>query len=114
MVGVDIPVSLMEDASPRAQLGPLGYSFGANANGLLVFHPGMWMDVNFLEDPAHVDLEDIEGEGDDVKALRRGLVDGRRGELTVRNALDWEARVPLGTDAVREYRYSGVEDAQMS
>ncbi len=40
VVGVDIPVSLLEDTYPRAKLGPLGYAFGVNRNGLLVFHPG--------------------------------------------------------------------------
>ena len=62
MVGVDIPVSLFEEMSPNSQLGPLGYTFGLNQNGFLVFHPSLWMDANFLEDPAHIDIADIEGE----------------------------------------------------
>ena len=31
-------------------------------NGFLLFHPAMWMDENFLEDPAHVDISSMEGE----------------------------------------------------
>jgi len=30
-------------------------------NGMLIFHPGAWADRNFLRDPSHLDLEDVEG-----------------------------------------------------
>ncbi len=154
VVAVDLPISLLEDSAPRAQLGPLGYSFGINRNGLLVYHPGMylhirrvcymyntmpwpsgnslfllwstlctvfspiglWMDDNYLQDPAHVDLEDVEGEEAEVKQLRQGMVDAgpeRQGSLRVARAIDWEARAPLG-DREREYRFIGIEDADIS
>lgn len=61
VVGIDIPVFVFEEMSPIQQLGPLGYTFGLNQNGFLVFHPSLWMDANFMEDPAHIDIADIEG-----------------------------------------------------
>ncbi len=76
------------------------------------------MDVNYLQDPAHVDLEDMEGEESAVKRLRRGMVDGvdspgRPGAVAVRPPIDWEARVPLG-DTERDFKFVGIEGAEMS
>ena len=62
VVGVDIPVSAIQAFEPRRALGPSGYTFAANQNGHLLFHPAMWMDENYLEDPAHVDISNAEGE----------------------------------------------------
>ena len=74
------------------------------------------MDVNYLQDPAHVDLEDVEGEESEVKQLRRGMVDaevGAQESMRVRRALDWEARAPL-SGVEREYRFVAIEDADVS
>ena len=40
-------------------------------NGFLLFHPAMWMDENYLEDPAHVDISSVEGEntGKEIKTI---------------------------------------------
>ena len=38
------------------------YTFSKLQNGHLLFHPAMWMDENYLEDPAHVDISNVEGE----------------------------------------------------
>jgi hypothetical protein len=73
VVGIDIPVSRFEGFAPRNKLGPLGYAFGLNANGFLIFHPNLWIMSNYLEEPAHNDLADIEG--DSVETLRRKMID---------------------------------------
>lgn len=75
VVGIDIPVSRFEAFAPRSQLGPLGYTFGLNTNGFLIFHPNLWMISNYLEDPAHNDLEDIEGSSDEIRQLRKEMID---------------------------------------
>ena len=75
MAAVDIPVSKLESFAPRYQLGPLGYTFGLNENGFLIWHPNLWMDANFMEEPSHIDIEDIEGEGQEIKDLRKGMID---------------------------------------
>ncbi len=111
-MGVDIPVNLFERATPRAQLGPLGYSLGASQNGLLIFHPALWTDVSYLQDPAHVDLEDVEGETSETKKLREALVQGAEGKVLVRRPRDLEARVPL--EGSRVFHHVRVEGSGMS
>ena len=75
VVGIDIPISRFESFAPRAHLGPLGYTFGINTNGFLIFHPRLWMVSNYLEDPAHNDLEDIEGVSEEMTRLRKEMID---------------------------------------
>ena len=75
VVGIDIPVSRFEAFAPKAKLGPLGYSFGVNTNGFLIFHPKLWMFSNYLEEPVHNDLEDVEGGSEDISLLRKQMVD---------------------------------------
>ena len=43
------------------------YTFSKLQNGHLLFHPAMWMDENYLEDPAHVDISNVEGENQGKK-----------------------------------------------
>ena len=74
-MGIDIPISRFESFAPRSHLGPLGYTFGLNTNGFLIFHPYLWMVSNYLEDPAHNDIEDIEGDSPEIIALRKEMVD---------------------------------------
>ncbi|CAF1990161.1 unnamed protein product [Rotaria magnacalcarata] len=40
-VGVDIPVKLLQEFSPKYRLGVHGYSFMINHNGYLMFHPDL-------------------------------------------------------------------------
>ena len=75
VVGIDIPISRFESFAPRNQLGPLGYTFGINANGFLIFHPNLLAISNYLEDPAHNDLEDIEGDAEEISKLRKAMID---------------------------------------
>ena len=75
MIGIDIPISRFEAFAPRNQLGPLGKSFAVNENGFLIFHPSLWTVSNYLEDPAHNDLEDIEGDSEAISSLRKAMID---------------------------------------
>ena len=61
VVGIDIPVSRFEGFAPKTESGPLGYVFGLNTNGFLIFHPKLSSLSNYLDDPAHNDIEDVEG-----------------------------------------------------
>lgn len=75
VVGIDIPVSGFATFAQKSHLGPLGYSFGLNTNGFLIFHPNLWSVSNYLEDPAHNDLEDIEGDAPEILKLRQEMID---------------------------------------
>ena len=70
VVGIDIPVSRFEGFAPKTELGPLGYTFGLNTNGFLIFHPKLSALSNYLEDPAHNDIEDVEGNGGRADPVR--------------------------------------------
>ena len=75
VVGIDVPVSRFQAFTPRRHLGPLGYTFGLNTNGFLIFHPNLWMISNYLEEPAHHDLEDVEGDSEVIAQLRGQMID---------------------------------------
>lgn len=75
IVGIDIPIKKFEFFAPRAKLGPLGYTFAMNTNGFLIFHPSLWMVENYLEDPAHNDFADIEGDIEPLTSIRKEMID---------------------------------------
>lgn len=114
VVGIDVAVSRLEAAAPRPRLGPMGYAFAVNQNGLLIFHPNLWMDANYMEDPAHIDLEDIEGEDGQIKELRRVMVNRPQtpGTITIERPIDLETRQPLASP--RHYHYVQVPDTTFS
>merc|ERR1712223_1639134 len=80
VVGIDIPVARFEAFAPRSHLGPFGYPFAINTNGFLIFHPNLWMIANYLEDPAHNDLEEVEGDTPEIKELRKAMIDMAAGD----------------------------------
>ncbi len=114
VVGIDIPVFVMENLSPRRALGPLGYAFAINQNGHLLFHPSMWMDANYLQEPAHIDLYAAEGETDVVESLRRAMIalPATAGQVTENRPLDYESNLPLGGQ--RHYDYIAVGDTKFA
>ena len=85
MIGIDIPISRFEAFAPLNQLGPLGKSFAVNENGFLIFHPSLWTVSNYLEDPAHNDLEDIEGDSQAISSLRKAMIDLATGQEAITN-----------------------------
>ncbi|KAG8192697.1 hypothetical protein JTE90_009721 [Oedothorax gibbosus] len=60
VMGVDVALSEMIDFEPSYQIGPVGYAFGINQNGYVVFHPNLKTDFEFIPDPPHLDLLDVE------------------------------------------------------
>ena len=89
----------------------MGYTFAINSNGFLIFHPDLWMVSNYLEDPAHNDLADVEGNSEAITALRREMIemaaiDPENGDATVKS-VSLEASVILqqGHSATIEVDY---------
>lgn len=71
---------------------------------------GLWMDANYLEDPSHIDLNDMEGEDPVIINLRKRMVDKADKtpeSLSNPKPLDVEARVPI--KAKRVYRIAKIE-----
>ncbi|XP_059090756.1 voltage-dependent calcium channel subunit alpha-2/delta-2-like isoform X2 [Tigriopus californicus] len=115
VVGIDIPTTKFEEMTPFHKLGPNGYSFGINQNGFLVFHPFLWMNVNFLEEPTHIDMADVEGSSQDVDELREAMINqpaqAQMKEIT--NPMDLEDRYPL-VGITKEYHYLTVGDSSFT
>ena len=110
VAGIDVPIFKINELTPQYKLGPLGYSFGVNPNGFLVFHPGLWLDASYFDDPIHVDFADIEGETDELKRLRDSLIEATTSvaQMRVEEALEMEARVPL--DIKKKYFYVKIDE----
>ena len=75
----------------------------------------MWMDENFLEEPAHIDLADIEGEDEDILKIRTAMVNHPIDAQTivVADPVDLETRLPAGPGE-RAYTFIGIEDSAFS
>ena len=69
------------------------------------------MDANHLEDPAHIDIADIEGDqgenGEKISQLRKNMIDGLTGSLVMENPTDLESGLPLKSS--KTYYYKTLE-----
>lgn len=107
IVGIDIPVSRFEAFAPKAKLGPLGYSFGLNANGFLIFHPKLWLFYNYLEEPVHNDLEDVEGGSEKLSMLRKEMID-----LAVDDHLNNVRKVDINASVILHQGHSATVEME--
>lgn len=77
VMGTDVPLSYLEEFMLRPLVGPSGYMFAINNNGMIIFHPRLKTVQGYLQDPPGVDLEDVERslESDKVQKLRKAMID---------------------------------------
>ncbi|XP_076341061.1 voltage-dependent calcium channel subunit alpha-2/delta-2-like [Tachypleus tridentatus] len=88
VMGVDVTDEELRKMEPSAQLGPGGYSFCTDHDGYIVFHPGLPTQVDYLDDPPHYDLTDVEINNKDiieqrVEKFSNNMIDRRSGNATL-------------------------------
>ncbi|XP_076341138.1 voltage-dependent calcium channel subunit alpha-2/delta-2-like isoform X3 [Tachypleus tridentatus] len=83
VMGVDVTDEELRKMEPSAQLGPGGYSFCTDHDGYIVFHPGLPTQVDYLDDPPHYDLTDVEINNKDIIEVRNNMIDRRSGNATL-------------------------------
>lgn len=122
VMGVDIPVQELVDKEPSYKLGPGGYSFALNHNGLVVFHPDLPTEVKrppmpsqitAVDDSPHVDFLDVEFENDKRAELRRAMIDRESGTMIVDGLMAFSDEIHVIPHSLR-YFYTPVINSSFS
>ncbi|XP_043211858.1 voltage-dependent calcium channel subunit alpha-2/delta-1-like [Amphibalanus amphitrite] len=74
VAGVDISMKELLRHSPWKKLGPFGYTFAINPNGIVVFHPRLRNPLHYMEDPPDLDLVQLEGDSYKVVEMRTQMI----------------------------------------
>ncbi|XP_078371550.1 voltage-dependent calcium channel subunit alpha-2/delta-1-like isoform X2 [Oculina patagonica] len=77
VMGTDVPLDYLKEFMLQPLVGPGGYMFAVNNNGMIIFHPRLKTVYGYLLDPPGVDLQDVETSEDDsnVIKLRKAMID---------------------------------------
>merc|ERR1719376_1533467 len=113
VMGLDIRTEELQDIEPSQTLGPSGYSFAINNNGLVIFHPRLRTEMGYLKDPPNVDLLDVEYETEDMEMIRNEMVDGKKGKQRIKTcakSMD-DKHIECG---FRTYYYAPIGDFPIS
>ncbi|XP_037069398.1 voltage-dependent calcium channel subunit alpha-2/delta-1-like isoform X2 [Pollicipes pollicipes] len=74
VAGVDVTMREIHRHAPWKKLGPFGYTFAINPNGIVLFHPRLREPLHYMEDPPDLDLTLLEGDNHVVKDLRTQMI----------------------------------------
>lgn len=77
VMGTDVPLDYLQDFILQPLVGPSGYLFAVNNNGMIIFHPRFKTVYGYLLDPPGVDLKDVESAENVSKILklRKAMID---------------------------------------
>ncbi|XP_071440117.1 voltage-dependent calcium channel subunit alpha-2/delta-2-like isoform X2 [Hetaerina americana] len=98
VMGIDVSLSELTSLIPHQSLGHIGYGFSINPNGFVVFHPLLEHQVIDSEDPADVDLMELEGHSDEMEKIRNAMIDSKTGvssSVPARVIIDERYSLPL-------------------
>uniref|UniRef100_A0A8B9HIJ3 VWFA domain-containing protein n=1 Tax=Astyanax mexicanus TaxID=7994 RepID=A0A8B9HIJ3_ASTMX len=84
VMGVDVHLDELKRLAPRYNLGANGYIFAIDPNGYLLLHPNLQAKVVDLPEPVTLDFLDAEVEDISKQEIRRQMIDGRAGEMTIK------------------------------
>lgn len=77
VMGTDVPLNYLKEFMLQPLVGPSGYMFAVNNNGMIIFHPRLKLVYGYLQDPPGVDLTDVESAKNETKVLEliRAMID---------------------------------------
>uniref|UniRef100_A0AAR2J587 VWFA domain-containing protein n=1 Tax=Pygocentrus nattereri TaxID=42514 RepID=A0AAR2J587_PYGNA len=84
VMGVDVHLDELKRLAPRYNLGANGYIFAIDPNGYLLLHPNLQTKVVDVPEPVTLDFLDAEVEDSSKHEIRRQMIDGKAGEMTIR------------------------------
>ncbi|XP_051551133.1 voltage-dependent calcium channel subunit alpha-2/delta-2-like [Myxocyprinus asiaticus] len=87
VMGVDVHLDELKRLTPQYKLGANGYIFAIDPNGYVLLHPNLQPQDEDLPDPVTLDFLDAEVEDSSKQEIRRQMIDGRSGEMTIKTLI---------------------------
>ncbi|CAH3179392.1 unnamed protein product [Porites evermanni] len=77
VMATDVPLGYLQGFLLRPLVGPSGYIFAVDNNGMIIFHPRLEMVHGYLQDPLGVELTYVESakNNSNVLELRKAIID---------------------------------------
>ncbi|XP_034170117.2 voltage-dependent calcium channel subunit alpha-2/delta-2b isoform X1 [Pangasianodon hypophthalmus] len=113
VMGVDVHLDELKRLAPRYNLGANGYIFAIDPNGYLLLHPNLQTKVVDLPEPVTLDFLDAEVEDSNKQEIRRQMIDGRAGEMTIKTLVKSMDERYID-EAVRTYAWTPINDTDYS
>ncbi|TRY87294.1 hypothetical protein DNTS_022264 [Danionella cerebrum] len=121
VMGVDVHLDELKRLTPQYKLGANGYIFAIDPNGYVLMHPNLRPEEEDLPEPVTLDFLDAEIEDLSKHEIRRQMIDGRSGDMTIRTLIKSmdEASVCMCVsryidDASRTYTWTPINDTDYS
>ncbi|KAF5893114.1 voltage-dependent calcium channel subunit alpha-2/delta-2-like, partial [Clarias magur] len=109
VMGVDVHLDELKKLAPRYNLGANGYIFAIDPNGYLLLHPNLQTKVVDVPEPVTLDFLDAEVEDSNKQEIRRQMIDGRAGEMTIKTLVKSMDERYID-EAVRTYAWTPIND----
>ncbi|KAL2091274.1 hypothetical protein ACEWY4_013537 [Coilia grayii] len=113
VMGIDVHLDEIKKLTPRYNLGANGYVFAIDQNGYLLLHPNLQPKAVDLPEPVTLDFLDAEVEDAKKEEIRRQMIDGRVGEMTIRTLIKSIDEKYID-EAVRTYTWTDIKDTDYS
>ncbi|XP_007234505.3 voltage-dependent calcium channel subunit alpha-2/delta-2 isoform X1 [Astyanax mexicanus] len=113
VMGVDVHLDELKRLAPRYNLGANGYIFAIDPNGYLLLHPNLQAKVVDLPEPVTLDFLDAEVEDISKQEIRRQMIDGRAGEMTIKTLVKSMDERYID-EAMRIYTWTPINDTDYS
>ncbi|KAL7837052.1 hypothetical protein SRHO_G00267630 [Serrasalmus rhombeus] len=113
VMGVDVHLDELKRLAPRYNLGANGYIFAIDPNGYLLLHPNLQTKVVDVPEPVTLDFLDAEVEDSSKHEIRRQMIDGKAGEMTIRTLVKSMDERYID-EAVRTYAWTPINDTDYS
>ncbi|XP_058229628.1 voltage-dependent calcium channel subunit alpha-2/delta-2b isoform X2 [Hemibagrus wyckioides] len=113
VMGVDVHLDELKRLAPRYNLGANGYIFAIDPNGYLLLHPNLQAKVVDLPEPVTLDFLDAEVEDGNKQEIRRQMIDGRAGEMTIKTLVKSMDERYID-EAVRTYAWTPINNTDYS
>ncbi|XP_030634228.1 voltage-dependent calcium channel subunit alpha-2/delta-2b [Chanos chanos] len=113
VMGVDVHLDELKRLTPRYNLGANGYVFAIDPNGYLLLHPNLESKPVNVPEPVTLDFLDAEVEDSSKQEIRRQMIDGRPGEMTIKTLIKSMDEMYID-EAIRTYTWTPINDTDYS
>ncbi|XP_077081625.1 voltage-dependent calcium channel subunit alpha-2/delta-2b isoform X1 [Siphateles boraxobius] len=113
VMGVDVHLDELKRLTPQYKLGANGYIFAIDPNGYVLMHPNLQPREEDLPEPVTLDFLDAEVEDSSKQEIRRQMIDGRSGEMTIKTLIKSLDERYID-DVIRIYSWTPINDTDYS
>ncbi|XP_059399863.1 voltage-dependent calcium channel subunit alpha-2/delta-2b isoform X3 [Carassius carassius] len=113
VMGVDVHLDELKRLTPQYKLGANGYIFAIDPNGYVLMHPNLQPREEDLPEPVTLDFLDAEVEDSSKQEIRRQMIDGRSGEMTIKTLIKSMDERYID-EVTRMYSWTAINDTDYS